>query len=260
MERPREATDPARAGAHRLAIARMENYTDLKRIGRGSYGTVFLARDVRDGRDYCLKQIGLEAYTAEERAVALREVDVLRTLDHPGIVRYHEHFQHEDTLCVVMAYCEGGDLSVEIKRRAKSSRHFTEQEVLEWFVQIVMALRYVHYKRILHRDLKTQNIFITKTLVKIGDFGIAKVMEGSLTAASTFIGTPYYMSPEACQNQPYSYQSDVWALGCILYEMCALQQARAIIGQPGVSPCAPRRHLGAPLAGVERLEPTRPRV
>ena len=88
--------------------------------------------------------------------------------------------------------------------------------------------RYLHSRFILHRDLKTQNIFISKNLVKLGDFGIAKVMEGSMTAASTVIGTPYYMSPEVCQNQPYSYKSDVWALGCILYEMCALQQARRV--------------------------------
>ena len=87
------------------------------------------------------------------------------------------------------------------------------------------ALHYVHGKRILHRDLKTQNIFISKNLVKLGDFGIAKVMEGSMTAASTVIGTPYYMSPEVCQGQHYDYKSDVWALGCILYEICALQQA-----------------------------------
>jgi hypothetical protein len=89
----------------------------------------------------------------------------------------------------------------------------------------------VHTKHILHRDLKTQNIFITKArdgtmgLVKLGDFGIAKVLEGSYAAASTVIGTPYYMSPEVCQGQQYGYMSDVWALGCILYEICALQQA-----------------------------------
>ena len=87
-----------------------------------------------------------------------------------------------------------------------------------------MALRHVHGHQILHRDLKTQNIFISGNLVKIGDFGIARVMEGSMSAASTVIGTPYYMSPEVCQNKPYAFESDVWALGCILYEMLALQQ------------------------------------
>ena len=206
----------------------MENYDSVRKIGRGNYGTVYLARDKRNGKHYCLKQIQMETYSAEERANAQQEVEVLRTLDHPGIVRYREHFLHGESLCVVMTYCEGGDLAAIIKRRAKKEDHFTEAEVLDWFVQLVMALHHVHSKKILHRDLKTQNIFITKNLVKLGDFGIAKVMEGSMSAASTVIGTPYYMSPEVCQNQPYSYKSDVWALGCILYEMCALQQARRV--------------------------------
>ena len=205
----------------------MENYDSMRKIGRGNYGTVYLARDTRNGKHYCLKQIQMETYSAEERANAQQEVEVLRTLDHPGIVRYREHFLHGDSLCVVMTYCEGGDLAATIKRRAKKEDNFTEAEVLDWFVQLVMALHHVHSKKILHRELKTQNIFITKNLVKLGGFGIAKVMEGSMSAASTVIGTPYYMSPEVCQNQPYSYKSDVWALGCILYEMCALQQARS---------------------------------
>jgi NIMA (never in mitosis gene a)-related kinase len=175
--------------------------------------------------------IMMEAHTDEERERAQHEVAVLRGLDHPGIIRYHEHFVHEDQLCVVMHLCEGGDLSQHIKQRAKHEKQFQEHEVIDLFVQIVMALHYVHSKRILHRDLKTQNIFVsrgrngTMGLVKLGDFGIAKVLEGSYAAASTIIGTPYYMSPEVCQGQSYGYMSDVWALGCILYEVCALQQA-----------------------------------
>ena len=252
----------------------MENYDSMRKIGRGNYGTVYLARDTRNGKHYCLKQIQMETYSAEERANAQQEVEVLRTLDHPGIVRYREHFLHGDSLCVVMTYCEGGDLAATIKRRAKKEDNFTEAEVLDWFVQLVMALHHVHSKKILHRDLKTQNIFITKNLVKLGDFGIAKVMEGSMSAASTVIGTPYYMSPEVCQNQPYSYKSDVWALGCILYEMCALQQARSTRHAHAAhtprtrhaharTRCAHAAHArtharthASRCAGVERLQPT----
>ena len=145
----------------------MENYDSMRKIGRGNYGTVYLARDTRNGKHYCLKQIQMETYSAEERANAQQEVEVLRTLDHPGIVRYREHFLHGDSLCVVMTYCEGGDLAATIKRRAKKEDNFTEAEVLDWFVQLVMALHHVHSKKILHRDLKTQNIFITKNLVKV---------------------------------------------------------------------------------------------
>ena len=146
----------------------MENYEKLKRIGRGNYGTVYVARDVRNGRWYCLKKILMEAHSDEERKSALQEVAVLRHLDHPGIVRYHEHFVHDDSLCMVMAYCEGGDLAQAIKHQAKQEMHFSEAHALDWFVQIVLALHHVHKHNILHRDLKTQNIFIQITKVRDG--------------------------------------------------------------------------------------------
>ena len=122
----------------------MENYKLGKRIGRGNYGTVYVALDKRNNRWYCLKTIVMEAHSDEEREKAQQEVEVLRGLDHPGIVRYHEHFVNEDSLCVVMAYCEGGDLAQLIKKRAKAEAHFAEHEVINYFVQIVMALHYVH--------------------------------------------------------------------------------------------------------------------
>lgn len=87
-------------------------------------------------------------------------------------------------------------------------------------------MQYIHHKRILHRDIKTSNIFLTSNgTVKIGDFGISKVLENTLDQASTVVGTPYYMSPEVCENKPYTFKSDVWALGCVLYELCTLKHA-----------------------------------
>ncbi len=97
---------------------------------------------------------------------------------------------------------------------------------MNWFVQLCLSLEYVHSRKILHRDLKTQNIFLTKNnTTKLGDFGISKVLESTTDHAMTVQGTPYYMSPEVCQNLPYTYQSDIWALGCILYELCTLKHA-----------------------------------
>lgn len=95
---------------------------------------------------------------------------------------------------------------------------------MQWFIQICLGLNYIHSKRILHRDLKSANIFLTSTnCIKIGDFGIAKVLQGTFEAALTVIGTPYYMSPELCHNKPYTLKSDIWSLGCLLYEMVALK-------------------------------------
>lgn len=95
--------------------------------------------------------------------------------------------------------------------------------MLNWFLQIVFALKYIHERGVLHRDLKTSNLFLSSSgVVKVGDFGVSRVLHGTLERAQTVIGTPYYMSPEVCQNELYSFKSDIWSLGCILYELCTL--------------------------------------
>merc|ERR1719253_1924302 len=126
-----------------------------------------------------------------------------------------------------MQYCEGGDLATYIKDMAKRKMRIREVQIMNYFVQIVQALQYIHQSRILHRDLKTSNLFLMKSkqVVKLGDFGISRVLEGSIEAAITVVGTPYYMSPEVCENKPYTFKSDVWSLGCVLYELCMLKHA-----------------------------------
>ena len=124
----------------------------------------------------------------------------------------------------MMDYCEGGDLFKRIN--AQKGILFQEDQILDWFVQICLALKHVHDRKILHRDIKSQNIFLTKDgTVQLGDFGIARVLNSTVELARTCIGTPYYLSPEICENKPYNNKSDIWALGCVLYEMCTLKHA-----------------------------------
>ena len=118
-----------------------------------------------------------------------------------------------------------GDLAFHIKLKQKKGEKFSEMEICHWFIQICLALEYVHGRRVIHRDLKTQNLFLTgNKTIKVGDFGISKVLESTTQVAMTVVGTPYYMPPEACQSAPYTSKSDVWSLGCILYELCSLKQ------------------------------------
>ena len=115
-----------------------------------------------------------------------------------------------------MEYADAGDLSMVVKRQRELKQYLPESDILSWFVQIALGLQYIHKKNILHRDLKTQNIFVTsKKLVKIGDFGISKWLSHTLDLATTAIGTPHYLSPEICRRQPYSHKSDMWSLGNI---------------------------------------------
>ncbi|XP_016149767.1 serine/threonine-protein kinase Nek1-like [Sinocyclocheilus grahami] len=135
-----------------------------------------------------------------------------------------EATQASGCLYIVMDYCEGGDLFKKINNQRGTL--FSEEQILDWFVQICLALKHVHDRKILHRDIKSQNIFLTKDgTIQLGDFGIARVLNSTVELARTCIGTPYYLSPEICENKPYNNKSDIWALGCVLYEMCTLKHA-----------------------------------
>uniref|UniRef100_A0A672LZ31 Serine/threonine-protein kinase Nek4 n=1 Tax=Sinocyclocheilus grahami TaxID=75366 RepID=A0A672LZ31_SINGR len=203
----------------------MDSYLFVRVVGKGSYGEVNLVRHRSDRKQYVIKKLNLRTSSRRERRAAEQEAQLLSQLKHPNIVTYRESWEGEDCqLYIVMGFCEGGDLYHRLKQQ--KGELLPERQVVEWFVQIAMALQYLHEKHILHRDLKTQNIFLTKTnIIKVGDLGIARVLENQNDMASTLIGTPYYMSPELFSNKPYNYKSDVWALGCCVYEMATLKHA-----------------------------------
>ncbi|CAL8274811.1 unnamed protein product [Boreogadus saida] len=203
----------------------MNNYVFIRVVGKGSYGEVNLVKHRADRKQYVIKKLNLTKSTKRERRAAEQEAQLLSQLRHPNIVTYRESWEGEDCqLYIVMGFCEGGDLYHRLKQQ--KGELLPERQVVEWFVQIAMALQYLHEKHILHRDLKTQNIFLTKTnIIKVGDLGIARVLENQNDMASTLIGTPYYMSPELFSNKPYNHKSDVWALGCCVYEMSTLKHA-----------------------------------
>ncbi|XP_056380151.1 serine/threonine-protein kinase Nek4 isoform X2 [Hyla sarda] len=203
----------------------LENYRSIRVVGKGSYGEVSLVTHRAEGKQYVIKKLSLRNAPRRERKAAEQEAQLLSKLKHPNIVAYKESWEGEDGLLyIVMGFCEGGDLYHKLKEQ--KGKLIPESQVVEWFVQISMALQYLHDMLIMHRDLKTQNIFLTKSnIIKVGDLGIARVLESQYDMASTLIGTPYYMSPELFSNKPYNYKSDVWALGCCVYEMATLKHA-----------------------------------
>ncbi|KAM9799491.1 serine/threonine-protein kinase Nek4 isoform 1-T1 [Syngnathus typhle] len=203
----------------------MDNYIFIRVVGKGSYGEVNLVKHRIDRKQYVIKKLNLTTSSKRERRAAEQEAQLLSQLRHPNIVTYRESWEGTDLqLYIVMGFCEGGDLYHRLKQQ--KGELLPERQVVEWFVQIAMALQYLHERNILHRDLKTQNIFLTKTnIIKVGDLGIARVLENQNDMASTLIGTPYYMSPELFSNKPYNHKSDVWALGCCVYEMSTLKHA-----------------------------------
>ena len=143
-------------------------------------------------------------------------------MEHPNIIHFREVQNHNNYLYIVMDYADGGDLSMKIKEQR--GKFFPEDKILDWFTQVCLAIKHIHDRRILHRDIKSQNIFLMKNgQVKLGDFGIAKCLNHTIDKAKTYVGTPYYLSPEIINSQPYDFKSDIWSLGVLLYEMCALK-------------------------------------
>lgn len=204
-----------------------QTYSQVKLLGEGSYGKAFLVKCSSDNSYAVIKTLSLNSMTEEAKKEAYKEAKILEKLDHSNIIRFIEVFRSNrpyPTLNIVMEYADGGDLNKLIKLQQKEKSYFPEDKILDWFCQICLAVKHLHDKKVLHRDLKSGNIFLTKGgLVKLGDFGISKNLDNTMDKAKTVIGTPYYLSPEIIMNKPYSFQSDIWSLGVLLYEICLLK-------------------------------------
>ncbi|KAM5288037.1 LOW QUALITY PROTEIN: serine/threonine-protein kinase Nek5 [Ctenodactylus gundi] len=201
----------------------MDKFDLIKIIGEGAFGSAHLAKGKLDSKYCVIKEVSVATTPIQDKEVPSKEVVLLEKMKHPNIVTFFSSFQENNRLFIVMEYCDGGDLMTRI--RQQRGVLFSEDQILGWFVQISLGLKHIHDRKILHRDIKAQNIFLSKngTVAKLGDFGIARVLNNSMDLAQTCIGTPYYLSPEICQNKPYNNKTDIWSLGCVLYELCTLK-------------------------------------
>lgn len=162
--------------------------------------------------------------SSRERTEAMQEARLLAELKHPYIVAFRESWCEEGRLCIVMDYAENGDLQQRIVKQKRSGQYFAESQVVRWLTNAVLAIKHLHDRKILHRDIKSSNFFLTADgRIRIGDFGIAKELGATDAMARTAIGTPYYLAPEICKERPYSWSADMWSLGVVIYELCALR-------------------------------------
>ncbi|XP_030614424.1 serine/threonine-protein kinase Nek5 isoform X2 [Archocentrus centrarchus] len=203
----------------------MNDYEVIRQIGQGAFGKAFLVRDKGGGenKQCVVKEISLRKMSAREKEASKKEVTLLSKMKHPNIVTFIRSFQEGGSLYIVMEYCDGGDLMKKINMQRGVS--FTEEQIVDWFLQICLGLKHIHDRKILHRDIKAQNIFLSSggMKAKLGDFGIARMLNNTMELARTCVGTPYYLSPEICESRPYNNKTDIWSLGCVLYELCTLK-------------------------------------
>ena len=198
-------------------------YQIVKKIGEGSYARIYKVKKDNSETQYVLKNIPVSEEDISSMNEILNESSILSTCDNVYVIKYYDSFFYKGTFNIITEFCPYGDLFGYIKFYKVRGSKIEEKIIWIIFIQLSLGLNYLHQKKILHRDIKTKNIFIKNNLtVKIGDFGIAKILNSTSSYAHTFIGTPYYISPELCKDQPYNDKSDVWSLGCVLYELCTL--------------------------------------
>ncbi|XP_041349049.1 serine/threonine-protein kinase Nek6-like [Gigantopelta aegis] len=198
-------------------------FVKYRELGQGAFGTVYLIQDKSDLQFYALKEVDLGKCSSSEKRKALEEAEIMKELQHNHVVQIFSSYIQEGQLCIITEYCEGGDLAQFLE---DSQEVLPEELIVCWVWQMASALEHMHSKDILHRDLKPQNIYLTKNAdIKLGDLGIARVMDQGTDLLSTMAGTPCYMSPEIFSMKGYNSKTDIWSFGCVVYEIAAKERA-----------------------------------
>jgi NIMA (never in mitosis gene a)-related kinase 1/4/5 len=213
----------------------MENYEKLKYLGHGSNGNkVYLVKHLMTGSIYAMKTMNIVG----DPQKYISEAKILCSLNHDNIIKYIDSFFDTETVYIVMEYAEGGDLNQYIRQCKENNSYIAEIQVWKWLIQLILAVKYIHTKKVLHRDIKVHNAFLnSKAEIKLGDFGIAKVLENTIDYTYSTLGTPFYLSPEICEGVKYNLKTDIWMLGCLGYELCSLQRPYTGESIPAILHC-----------------------
>jgi len=189
-------------------------------ITKGSLSEVYQATHVESGTVVAIKRHKhFDMHPAQQKECET-EVSLLQSLDHAHLIKYHTHFIHDNDLYVVMEHAAGGTLAQQVEASRKSGKPLEETHLWRWLYDVASSLAYLHCRRVLHRDVKPSHIFLGEDgQAKLGDFGLSKAMSTRTQCAFSCVGTPFYMSPEIVKGDGYSFGSDVWSLGCSMYEL-----------------------------------------
>ena len=202
----------------------MENFEIINKLGSGGFSKVYKVKRKLDNKIYALKKVQILNLSEKQKLSSLNEIRVLASINSKFVVNYKEAFldEKDSTLCLVMEYADRGDLSNRIKEQKKKGKYFNEKDIWRVFIQLVKGLKALHDLEILHRDIKSSNIFLfSDGTAKLGDLNVCKILSNNILG-HTQAGTPSYAAPEVWLEKPYGLKSDIWSLGCVLYEMISL--------------------------------------
>jgi NIMA (never in mitosis gene a)-related kinase len=208
------------------SISKLDNYEIVKSLGSDAVSKTHLAKDKRDGSLWCLKQIFLKKSDSNAKQKILQEGPMLGMFKHENILKYRESFLTSDEdFYMVVEYADGGDLEAIVQeQQGIEGKYFPTELILRWFTQICLGLKTIHDTNVMHRDLKCENIFVTKSnQIKIGGFTVSKILASPGRRRGSICGTMNYMAPEIVIDEPYGLKADIWSLGVILYRICLLK-------------------------------------
>ncbi|KAF3531905.1 hypothetical protein DY000_02043363 [Brassica cretica] len=201
-----------------------DNYLVVEQVRRGKSTSDFVVLHRIDDKKYAMKKVSLAKHTEKLKQIACQELKSLSKLSNPYIVEYEDSLIDEDNnACIFTAYCEGGNMANAIKKAR--GKLFPEERIFKWLAQLLLAVNYLHSNRVLHMDLTCSNIFLPKhDHVQLGNYGLAKLINPE-KPASLVPGIANSMCPEVLEDEPYGYKSDIWSLGCCIYEITSHQPA-----------------------------------
>jgi len=202
----------------------MENFEIISKLGSGGFSKVYKVKRKIDNQIYALKKVQILNLSEKQKLNSLNEIRVLASIKNKYIVNYKEAFIDEKdcSLCLVMEYADRGDLANRIKQQKEKGKYFNEKDIWKVFIQLLKGLKSLHDMGILHRDIKCSNIFLfSDGVAKLGDLNVCKILSNDILG-HTQAGTPAYAAPEVWMEKPYGLKSDIWSLGCVLYEMITL--------------------------------------